>query len=78
MVQQIVVILVVAACLAWAGWQLWRFVSPRKGGGCAGGCGCGAENMKHKTENIKQEGTGERVMMVRSDDLRARLKARGR
>jgi hypothetical protein len=75
MIQQVVVILVVGACLAWAGWQLWRFVSPRKGGGCAGGCGCGKENAKDETRNAKQ---GERVMMVRSDDLRARVKARGR
>ena len=75
MVQQILVILIVAGCAAWVGWMGWRFFAPKKGAGCGGGCGCGHEmgegNAKLETRNAK---LGEQ--MVRSDDLRARVSAR--
>ncbi len=68
--QQAVVILIVAACGVWLGVMAYRYFRPTPGGGgCAGGCCDGREKPA-------QENAGTRTMMVSSDDLRARLKAR--
>ncbi len=70
MLQQAITILLVAACLIWLGLYVYRFFSPKKGAGCAGGCGCG-----HETEP-QPTAPEPRITMVSSDDLRNRLKAR--
>ena len=67
--QQAIVIVIVALCGAWLGLQAWRYLRPKTGGkACAGGCCDG--------EAAKPQATGPRTMMISSDDLRARLKAR--
>ena len=70
MIQQIVVASLVLACAAWLGVQGYRFFRPKPGGKlCGGGC-CDGEEKKPASTG------GERVMMISSDDLRARIKAR--
>ena len=69
--QQIIVILVVAACGLWLGWQGYRYFKPKPGGKLCGGNCCDGDATPAKTEP-----RGERVMMISSDDLRARVAAR--
>jgi hypothetical protein len=69
--QTIVVILIVAACATWLGWQGVRYFRPKPGGKLCGGNCCDGEAKPAKTEP-----RGERVMMISSDDLRARVAAR--
>ena len=75
MLQQAITILLVAACLIWLGLYVYRFFSPKKGAGCAGGCGCGHENPSTNAEP-RPTAHEPRTTMVSSDDLRNRLKAR--
>ena len=70
--QPAMVIVIVGACAVWLGVLAWRFVRPKAGGkGCAGGCCDGPEKPA-----VGKGAGGTRTMMVMSDDLRARLKAR--
>jgi hypothetical protein len=69
MLQQIVVLLIVTGCLAWLGFQAWRFFRPKAGKACGGGC-CSGE------PNRKSPAAGAPVMMVSSEDLRTRIAAR--
>ena len=73
MIQDLIVILIVGACAVWLGMQAFRYLKPRPGKGCAGGCCDGAE--KNPAAGAAGGG-GERTMMISSDDLRARLAAR--
>ena len=69
--QELIVILIVVASAGWLGWQVYRYLRPAPGGkGCAGGC-CDGQEAKPA-----QNPTAPRTMMISSDDLRARLKAR--
>ena len=71
MIQQTIVILIVAACGVWLGWQAFRYLRPKAGGKmCAGGC-CDGEEKKSAVA-----GASRGTMMISSDDIRARLKAR--
>jgi hypothetical protein len=69
--QSILVILLVAACGLWLGYQGYRHFKPKASGGfCAGGC-CAGE-AKRSTDGA----AGQRTMMVSAEDLRNRVKAR--
>ena len=70
--QELIVILIVAACALWLARQAYRYLYPRPGGKTCGG-GCCDGNAKAPASSAQP---GERVMMISSDDLRARLKAR--
>jgi hypothetical protein len=71
--QQIIVILIVAACVAWLGVLAYRYFRPKPGGkACAGGC-CDAGP---KPANEEEAPARARTQMISSGDLRARLKAR--
>jgi len=68
--QEIVVVILVLACAAWLGILAFRFFRPRPNGKlCGGGC-CDAQ------APTPAPTSGERVIMISSDDLRARVKAR--
>jgi hypothetical protein len=70
MTQQFIVIFMVLACVGWLGVLGYRFFKPKPGGkACGGGC-CDGETPKQSTS------TQGRTMMISSDDLRTRLKAR--
>jgi len=70
MLQNIIVILLIAGCCLWLGLQAFRFLRPRPGQkACAGGC-CDGQEPKPAAA------TGPRTMMISSDDLRTRLAAR--
>jgi hypothetical protein len=72
MMQQIVAILIVAACGAWLSFQAYRFLRPKPGGkACAGGCCDG-----HEQKKAPATAAGPGTMMISSDDLRSRLAAR--
>ena len=68
MIQQAIVILAVAFAGLWLAWTAYRYLRPRNAGMCAGGCCDGLE--KKQTRN-----SGGGVIMISSDDLRARLKS---
>ncbi|HUO08708.1 MAG TPA: hypothetical protein VM008_10440 [Phycisphaerae bacterium] len=72
--QELIVILVVAACGLWMAWQGYRCFRPRPGAKLCGGncCDGEAKGVESKPGGAK----GERVMMISSDDLRARVAAR--
>ena len=69
--QMVIVILVVAASAMWLGLQGYRYLRPKPGGKLCGGNCCDGDAPPAKTEP-----RGERVMMISSDDLRARVAAR--
>jgi hypothetical protein len=68
--QSMVVIAVVAACVLWLGYQGYCYFKPKAGKICGGGC-CDGEARPPETP-------GQRTMMISSDDLRHRLRARRR
>ncbi len=69
--QQIIAIGLVGGCGAWLGLQAFRYLRPKAGAGkCAGGC-CEGE-----PEKTQAGATGGRLIMISSDDMRARLAAR--
>ncbi|HVT79273.1 MAG TPA: hypothetical protein VHM90_01340 [Phycisphaerae bacterium] len=67
--QLAIVIVIVSLCGAWLLYQGWRYFRPRANGKlCAGGCCDGG---------VKKPATvTPHVMMISSDDLRARIRAR--
>jgi hypothetical protein len=71
-VQQLIVLLIVLACAAWLGLQVYRFFRPKPGGKACGSC-CDAGAQKKPAAAATG---GPHVMMISSDDLRARVKAR--
>ena len=77
--QQVVVILIVSACMVWLAVQGYRFLRPKAGGKkCAGGC-CDGDVMKTSVPLSAAKDSAPaapRTVMISSDDLRARLKAR--
>ena len=71
--QQALVILIVAACLAWLAVLAYRHFRPKPGSkACPGGC-C-VSHQKPATED--QPPQRPRTLMISSENLRARLKAR--
>ena len=50
--QTLIVILVVAACAMWLGWQGYRFLRPKPGGKMCGGNCCDGEATPVKTEPL--------------------------
>ena len=69
MIQQAIVILLVAACGVWLGWQAYRYMRPKAGGKmCAGGCCDGGEKKPAVAGNA---GASRGTMMISSDDIRA-------
>jgi hypothetical protein len=70
MTQQIIVILILLACGTYLAFQAYRYLRPKPGGkACGGGC-CDGEEAK------TPQSTTAKTIMISSDDLRARLKAR--
>jgi hypothetical protein len=67
--QNVIVILVIAAACAFLFWKGWRVIALKKAGGCGGSCGCGSE------EKVEQKGGGKTVFIA-SGDLVNRVKAR--
>ena len=68
--QLAIVILLVVACAGFLSYQAYRYFKPKPGNKiCAGGC-CDGEAPKPAAQ------TGPRTVMISSDDLRNRLKAR--
>jgi hypothetical protein len=73
MLQTIIVILIVAACVAWLAVMAWRYLRPKPDGkACAGGC-CDAADKRPASESTS---SAPRIQMISSDDLRNRLAAR--
>ena len=71
--QTALVILIVAACIAWLAVMAYRYLRPKPGGkACAGGCCDGTE----KSTLQSAAPAAPRTQMISSDDLRARLAAR--
>jgi hypothetical protein len=71
--QDLLVIIIVAASACWLAWQVYRYVHPKGGKvACAGGCCDG--KAAEKPAATRAGGT----QMISSDDLRARLQARQR
>jgi len=68
--QGILVIVIVLVCAAWLGLQAFRFFRPKPNGKLCGGNCCDTGEQKPAS------GGGEHVVMISSDDLRARVKAR--
>jgi len=74
--QQVIVILIVTACGLWLIVQGWRFLRPKPGGkACGGGC-CDGEAKPPLAGAVSGAAPKERTVMILSDDLRARVKAR--
>ena len=71
--QQVIVILAVAACALWLGYYVYRFFHPRSGRTCGGGC-CDAGNKPATKESAGSEKS--QSVFFSSDDLVARIKAR--
>jgi hypothetical protein len=69
--QQIAVILIIAAAAAWLGLYAWRFLHPKKGRACGGNC-CDTGTAEKKPA---EKPAGQTVFFS-SDDLVARVKAR--
>ena len=64
MMQSILVLVIVAAALGWMGWYGYRFLKPKGGKGCAGGCGCGHESGGIKPRAQSEGGGGKYVFAV--------------
>lgn len=65
---------IVVACLAWVSVQVYRYFRPRAGGKACGGSCCDSAAKQPEMGNGGR--SAGQVMMISSDDLRARVKAR--
>ena len=77
--QQVVVLLIILACVGYVGLQVYRFFRPKPGKACGSCCDAGKKPVAAGAGNVGAAAgapRGERVMMISSDDLRARVKAR--
>jgi hypothetical protein len=72
MMQTLIVILAVAAAVAYLGWQVYRFFAPR----IIAGRACGGSCCSHREPEPAQAAPAPRTQMITSDSLRARIKAR--
>lgn len=75
--QELVVIAILGGCAAWLGRQVYRFFVPRAGGKvCGGNCCSGGDAPAPRSSGAGSAAAEKPLVMISSDDLRARLKAR--
>ena len=81
LLQHLLALVVVAACVGWVGWQgvqAFRGRKSRIGSCCAKGCPTGTEPPARAADGTAGAPAGERVAFIPADDLLARARSRGR